>query len=180
MARMKVLLKEDVMNLGMAGEVHAVAAGFARNYLIPRGEAIPATAGALKQADAIRAAAMRKRAQERANAEAQAAIIGQQRLLFQVRAGDNNRLYGSVTSADVAEQLSSLAGFEIERRRVMLDAGIRELGIHQVTVRLLSEVNATFSVAVVRDGETWEDAEKRQAAATAKAAADEMVQESAE
>ncbi len=174
MTRMKILLKEDVINLGMAGEVHTVAAGFARNFLIPRGEAIPATPSALKQADSIRAAATRKRAQERANAESQAAVISQQRLLFHVRAGDNNRLYGSVTSAEVAERLESLVGFDVDRRRVLLDAAIRDLGIHDVTIRLMPEVNATFKVAVVREGETWEDADRRHAASQP------VVQEAAE
>lgn len=180
MARMKVLLKEDVINLGLAGEVHSVAAGFARNYLLPRGEAIPATPAALKQAEGIRAAATRKRAQERANAEAQATVISQQRLLFQVRAGDNNRLYGSVTNSDIAEKLAALVEFEVDRRRVLLDAAIRDLGIHQVTIRLMQDVNATFAVAIVREGETWEDAEKRHNVAKAKSAANNLMQENAE
>jgi large subunit ribosomal protein L9 len=174
MARMKVLLTEDVPNLGLAGEVHTVAGGFARNFLIPRGEAIPASAGALKQAEEIRASATRKRAQERTNAESQAQVISQQRLLFQVRAGENNRLYGSVTSADIAEKLEELVGFEVDRRRVLLDAALRELGIHQVNLRLMPEVTATFPVAIVREGETWEDAERRVAkAAPTKSEAEE-------
>ncbi|MEZ4634193.1 MAG: 50S ribosomal protein L9 [Caldilineaceae bacterium] len=98
----------------------------------------------MKQADAIRAAATRKRAKERANAEAQATVISQQRLLFQVRAGENNRLYGSVTSADLAEKLEALVGFEVDRRRVLLDAAIRELGVFPITIRLMQDVDATF------------------------------------
>jgi large subunit ribosomal protein L9 len=163
MARMKVLLTEDVPNVGMAGEVYTVAGGYARNYLIPRGEAIPATPGALKQAEEIRKAATRKRAQERTNAESQAEMISQQRLLFQVRAGGNGRLYGSVTSADIAEKLQEVVGFDIDRRRIVLDAGIRELGVHHVDLRLFQDVTATFPVAVVREGESWEDAERRHA-----------------
>lgn len=173
MARMKVLLTQDVPNIGMAGDVHTVAAGYARNYLIPRGEAILATAGALKQAEEIRTAATRRRAQERTHAESQAQVIGQQRLLFQVRAGENNRLYGSITSGDIAEKLEALVGFEVDRRRILLDAGLRELGIHQVTLRLMADVAATFPVAIVREGETWEDAERRAAASAAKAAAEQ-------
>lgn len=169
MARMKILLTEDVPNLGLAGEVHTVAGGFARNYLIPRGEAIPATKGALKQAEEIRQAATRKRAQERANAESQAALLGQQRLLFQVRAGENGRLYGSVTSADIAEKLKEQVGFEVDRRRILLPAAIRDLGIHTLEIRLMPEVSATFPVAVVREEETWEDAERRQARRQAEA-----------
>jgi large subunit ribosomal protein L9 len=167
MARMKVLLTEDVPNVGLAGEVYTLASGFARNYLIPRGEAVPATPGALKRAEDIRKAATQKRAQERENAAAQAQMISQQRLLFQVRAGGNGRLYGSVTNADIAEQLQEKVGFEIDRRRLVQDAGIRDLGIHNVELRLMPDVTATFSVAVVREDETWEDAERRQAKAQA-------------
>lgn len=181
MARMKVLLLEDVPNLGLAGEIHTVAAGFARNYLMPRREVVPASKGAVKQAEEIRQAAIRKRAKERSNAQAQAEVIGKQKLIFEVRAGDNDRLYGSITSGDVAEQLESLLEFEIDRRRIQLDAAIRDLGIFEVPIRLMPEVTATFKVAVVREGETWADAEKRQAASAAaaqaaqeKAAADKM------
>ncbi len=82
MARMKVLLIEDVPNLGLAGEIHTVAAGFARNYLMPRKEVVPASKGAVKQSEDIRQSALRKRAKERSNAEAQAAMIGKQKLIF--------------------------------------------------------------------------------------------------
>jgi large subunit ribosomal protein L9 len=164
MSRMKVLLTQDVPELGLAGEVHAVAGGYARNYLMPRGLAILATAGALKQADDIRQAGIRRRAKERANAEAQAQVIEGQRLLFPTRAGDNNRLYGSVTSADIAEQLATLVDFEVDRRKIQLAHPIRDLGIYDIELRLMPEVSATFKVAVVREGETWEDAEARAAA----------------
>jgi len=187
MARMKVLLIEDVPNLGLAGDIQTVAAGFARNYLMPRKEVVPASKGAIKQAEDIRQAAMRKRAKERAGAEAQAVMINQRKLLFEVRAGDNGRLYGSITSGDVAEQLEGLLDFEIDRRRIQLDTGIRDLGIYDVPIRLMPEVTATFKVAVVREGEGWADAEQRQAAAAAaeqaaqeQAAADAMVIEAKE
>jgi len=174
MARMKVLLLEDVPNLGLAGEIQTVAAGFARNYLMPRKEAVPASKGAVKQAEDIRQSAMRKRAKERANAQAQAEMIDKQKLLFEVRAGDNGRLYGSITSSDVAEQLEAMLEFEIDRRRIQLD-GIRDLGIFDVPIRLMLDVEATFKVAVVREGEGWAEAEKRQAdeAAAAQAAAEQ-------
>ena len=181
MARMKVLLMEDVPNLGLAGEIHTVAAGFARNYLMPRKEVVAASKGAIKQSEDIRQAAMRKRAKERSNAEAQAAMISKQKLLFEVRAGDNNRLYGSITSADVAEQLEGLLDFEIDRRRIQLDTPLRDLGLYSISIRLMPEVTGVFKVAVVREGEGWADAEKRQAAAVAatqvakeKAAADAL------
>ena len=88
MARMNVLLIEDVPTLGDAGDIMAVAGGYGRNYLIPRGYAILATKGAMKQAEEVRQAGLRKRATERANAEAQAEVISGQRLLFHARAGE--------------------------------------------------------------------------------------------
>jgi len=187
MARMKVLLVKDIPNLGLAGEIHTVAAGYARNYLIPHKEVIPASKGAVKQAESIRQAAMRKRARERAGAEAQAEMIGQQKLLFEVRAGENDRLYGSITNSDVAEQLEKMLDFEIDRRRIQMDAAIRDLGLYDISIRLMPEVTATFQVAVVREGENWADAEQRQAEAAAiaqataeEAAAEEMVIEAQE
>ena len=180
MARMKVLLTEDIPSLGLAGEVHTVARGYARNYLLPRREAILATKGALKQAEDIRQAAIRKRAQERSNADAQAEVLGGQQLLFNVRAGDNDRLYGSITTSDIAERIEETVEFEVDRRRILLNQPIRELGLYDVTIRLMAEVEASFAVAVVREGEGWADAEQReqdreaaaQAEAEAEAAAD--------
>lgn len=180
MARTKVLLIKDVPSLGQAGEVHTVAAGYARNYLIPRGEAVPATKAAMKQAEQIREAAMRRRAKERADAEAQAEMIRQQRLLFQVRAGESGRLYGSVTTGDIAERLEELLGFEVDRRKIQLATPIRELGLYQVTIRLMPEVEATFPVAVVQEGETWEDAERRQKEKEEAAAEEAAAQAAAE
>lgn len=162
MARMKILLTEDVPSLGLAGEVHTVARGYARNYLIPRREAIIATRGALKQAEDIRQAAVRKRAQERSNADAQAEVLSGQQLLFNVRAGENDRLYGSITTSDIAESLEETVEFEVDRRRIVLNQPIRELGLYDVTMRLMTEVEATFAVAVVREGEGWADAEQRE------------------
>ena len=162
MARMKVLLTEDIPSLGLAGEVHTVARGYARNYLLPRREAILATKGALKQAEDIRQAAIRKRVQERSNADAQAEVLTGQQLLFNVRAGENDRLYGSITTSDISTRLEDAVEFEVDRRRIALNQPIRELGLYDVTIRLMAEVVATFSVAVVREGESWADAEQRE------------------
>jgi large subunit ribosomal protein L9 len=171
MARTKVLLTQDIATLGQAGNVYTVAAGYARNYLMPRGFAVLATKGALKQAEGIKETAMRKRAQERANATAQAEIISRQRLLFMANAGDNDRLYGSVTSADIAEKLTAACGVEVDRRRIQLEHPIRELGIYQIQIRLLPEIHPEFTVGVVRDGEGWADADARAAAKAAANAA---------
>ena len=164
MARIKILLLQDVPELGLAGDIYAVAGGFARNYLIPRGYAILASKGALKQAEEIRQAGIRRRAQMRADAEAQAAVINGKRLLFQANAGEGGRLYGSVTAADIAEQLEEKVGFEIDRRRLVLGQSLRDLGIYEIELRLMPEVSGQFQVAVVREDESWDDAEAREAA----------------
>lgn len=173
MARMKVLLTKDVPELGQAGNIYSVAGGYARNYLMPRGLAILATKGALKQAEEIKQAGIRQRARERANAEAQAQMLNGQRVLFMANAGENDRLYGSVTSTDIAEKLSAAVGFEVDRRKIQLESPIRDLGVYSLTVRLMPEITPTFQVAVVREGEDWKAAEARVAAkAAAKAASD--------
>jgi large subunit ribosomal protein L9 len=166
---MKVLLLKDVAELGHAGEVFAVAGGYARNYLMPRGLAVLATRGALRQADEIKQAGIRQRARERANADAQVEMINGKRLLFMVNAGENDRLYGSVTSAEIAEKLAATCEFDIDRRKIDLEHPIRELGIYDLSIRLMPEVSATFQVGVVRDGEGWAAAESRRAAKAARA-----------
>ncbi|MDI9546747.1 MAG: 50S ribosomal protein L9 [Chloroflexota bacterium] len=178
MARTKVLLVQDVLDLGEAGDVRVVAGGYARNYLMPRGLAILATKGALKQAEEIRQAGIRRRARERAHAESQAAVVRGQRLLFEARAGENERLYGSVTAHEIADKLSEAVGFEVDRRRIQLEHPLRELGIHALDLRFMADVSAEFQVAVVREGETWAAAEAR-AAAKAKAQAEKEAADAA-
>ncbi len=181
MARMKVILLQDVPSLGLTGEIHQVAGGFARNYLMPRRMAILATKGALKQAEEIKQAGIRRRAQERSNAEAQAQVIEGKQLLFHARAGENDRLYGSVTNAEVAAKLEELVGFEIDRRKLQMSQPIRDLGLYNIEIRLVPEVAATFAVGVVREDENWADAEARaaEAAAEAEAEAKEKAEEAA-
>ncbi len=181
MARMKVLLLQDVPELGEAGEVYRVAGGYARNFLMPRGYATLATTGAMKQADVIKQVGIRRRAQERANAEAQAAMVKGKRLLFTANAGENERLYGSVTTADIAERLAAEVGFEIDRRRILLDAPLRDLGTFELELRMMQDVTGKFTVAVVREGEGWSHADERQAkkAAIAMAKRAQAMQEAA-
>ena len=158
MARVKVLLMQDVAHLGHAGEAYLVAGGYARNFLLPRGMAVLATSGAMKQAEVIKQAGVRRRAKEMSNAQAQAELIKGKRLLFAANAGENNRLYGSVTASDIAEKLSKEVGFDVDRRRILLDQPIRELGVFPVSIRLMSEIVAEFTVGVAREGENFEKA----------------------
>ena len=180
MTKLKVLLTQDVPDLGLAGDVRAVTGGYARNYLIPRGMVVPASKGALKQAEEIRQAGVRRRARERASSEAQAQVLRSQRLLFRVNAGDNERLYGSVTAADMAERLESAVGFEVDRRRIQLHHPIRQLGTYAIEIRLMADVSAEFRVGVVRENEGWAEADARAAKAAAQAAADAAAEAAAE
>lgn len=144
---MKVLLLEDVINVGMAGDVVTVADGYGRNYLIPRGMAKVATSGALKQADQIRIAGERKRDRELASARDLARRIEALTLTFQARAGEKGKLYGSVTTADLAEAMEPELGQEIDRRKIISDP-LRQLGEHSVEVRLMTDVSATLKVII--------------------------------
>jgi large subunit ribosomal protein L9 len=158
---MKVLLLKDVPELGDAGEIYSVAGGYARNYLMPRGFAVLATKGATKQAEEIKQAGLRRRARERFNAEAQAQMVEGKRLVFHANAGENDRLYCSVTTAEIAEKLTEVVGFEVDRRRIELEHPIRDLGIYELPIRMMQDVYAKFTVAVVREGEGWSEAEAR-------------------
>jgi large subunit ribosomal protein L9 len=145
---MKVLLIQDVEELGMAGEVKEVANGYGRNYLVPQGLAVLATHGALQEADlhSRRAAERRQRLADEMNALAEA--VRQTTLVFQAKSGEKGRLYGSITTADVAERLCEAVGKDIDRRRITLEGPIKELGTHTLTLRLGSDVAADFDVVV--------------------------------
>lgn len=145
---MKVLLIQDVDNLGMAGEVTDVADGYGRNFLIPKGLAVLATSGALQDADLHRRRATEKRQRIADEMAALAAAVGQVTLDFQAKAGDKGRLYGSITTADIADKLAVAVGQDIDRRKLSLEAPIKALGTHLVTLRLTPEATAEFSVVV--------------------------------
>lgn len=146
--KMKVLLTKDVEKLGVAGDIKEVSGGYGRNYLLPKGFAVLATRGQIKQAEE-RAIAKAKRDQAaRKDAEALAARISGQTLRFTARVGELDRLYGSITSADIAERLTELAGAEIDRRRVELDEQLKRIGIYPIKVRLMTGVEPIVNVVV--------------------------------
>jgi large subunit ribosomal protein L9 len=149
---MKVLLIQDVDNLGYAGDVKKVANGYGRNYLIPQQMAILATPGALKQAETIRKAAEKKRAQQTADAEAVANQLAGLELSFERRAGETGKLYGSVTSADIVEAIQAKTDIEVDRRKVALPEPIRSLGEQEVTIKLMIDVSTTIKVTVLPEG----------------------------
>ena len=149
---MKVLLTQDVYNLGHAGEVKNVADGYGRNYLLPRSMAVLATAGSLKRADAVRTAAVKRRAQEQSDMEAVAQVIGGQVLHFQVRTGEKGKLYGSITAGNIAEKLTQILGKEFDKRKVALREPIRDIGTHAVTIRLTAEITPIVNVIITPEG----------------------------
>jgi large subunit ribosomal protein L9 len=146
---MKVLLIQDVDNLGQAGDVKEVAVGFGRNYLIPKGLAVIATPGSLNEADLHRRRAAERRQREADEMAALANAIQQTTLNFEAKAGETGRLFGSITTADVAEKLTAAVGKEIDRRRISLEAPIKQLGRHTVNLRLAPDVAVDFEVIVV-------------------------------
>jgi len=152
MAHTKVLLREDVDDLGARGEIVRVRAGYARNYLLPRKLAVEATAGNVKGIESERAALLKKEAKERATAEAQSQQMSTLDLEFRRKAGEQGALYGSVTSMDVAEALRE-RGYEIDRHRIHLREPLKRLGEYTVPVRLHREVTIDLKVRVAPEGE---------------------------
>ncbi len=146
---MKVILTKDVDTLGHKGDVVDVADGYARNYLVPRSLAVKATPGALEQAAAMRAA--RDEAARRAREEAQDladALVGT-RVVVAARAGDEGKLYGSIGTADVAAAIDKFTGRQVERSMIAIGAPIRDIGLHEVTVRPHPEIEFQLTLDVI-------------------------------
>jgi large subunit ribosomal protein L9 len=147
---MEVILKEDVANLGHRGDVVKVADGYGRNFLLPRKLALQATLANKAVIEQMKAAAARRSAAEKIQAQELVAKLEPVTLSFTRKSGENGQLFGSVTSADVASELAS-KGFEIDRRKVQLAEPIKSLGDFTVSVKLHREVNAHVRVQVVDD-----------------------------
>lgn len=145
---MKVILSKDVSGTGKAGEVKEVADGYARNFLFPRKLAIPASGGAMKTVEAKKAAEQKKAAAEEAAARALADRLTSAPVVLTAKVGDQGRLYGSITSADIAEQLEAHIGQPLDKRKIELTDPIRHLGTFDVTIRLHRAVSATVKVDV--------------------------------
>lgn len=152
---MKVILKEDMANLGEAGDVVDVKPGYARNYLLPQGYAYEASAANLKRIEEEQRKAEEKARRDYLEARRRAAQLAEASLTFHARAGegDDAKLFGSVTSADIAERLNAEGGldFELDKRLVQLDEPIKALGAYQVPVRLHAEVVIEVDVRVERE-----------------------------
>ncbi len=161
---MEIILVKDVDNLGLAGQVLNVAPGYARNFLLPTGAALPATAGNLKML-----AKKRAEYEARAKAEKDRAAdlknkLAETKLVFRRKAGEKEKLYGAVTAMDLAEALQA-QGLDIDRKRLRLSEPIKSLGEYEVPVRLHAEVTAAFKVSVLPEEEAAPEADAAKPAA---------------
>lgn len=145
---MKVVFLKDVSSKGKAGEIREVADGYARNFLFPKGLALPATEEALKSAKAQ--AEQKTRSQTCLHEELSelAKLIDGKEVHFKARAGEKGRLHGSITSADIAEELSKLVNVEVDKKKVELDEPLRQLGSHEVTLSFSKEIKAKVNVLI--------------------------------
>ena len=153
---MKVILAKDVEKLGFKGDVVTVADGYARNYLVPKGFALMATKGALRQAEQMRRAREEADRKHKEEAAARVATLGASPVYISARAGEEGRLFGSVTKADIARAVEDQLEEKIDRHDVRLDDPIRQLGRYEVEVHLHPEVNALVAVEVIAHEEEEE------------------------
>lgn len=144
---MQIILREELPNLGTIGDVVKVKAGYARNYLLPRGLAVEASVRNLHGLEHQKRVIADKRLREHKSAAAVAEKISSVKLIFQVRAGDDGKLFGSVTNQDIHRQLEE-RGFSIERRRILLEEPIKSLGSHDVVIHLGPDTKAKVKVEV--------------------------------
>lgn len=176
---MKVMLLKDVYKLGRAGDVKKVADGYGRNYLLPQGLAVLATAGALKQSDRIRTAASAERARLNEELGTLAEKLNGLTLSFPARAGETGKLYGSVTTGQIAEAIQSASGAQLDKRQIDSQP-IKVLGVHPVRVRLTVDLVPELTVLVHREGEAPESAYEIEKAAAERAEAFAELQKSLE
>jgi large subunit ribosomal protein L9 len=147
---MQIILQEDVEKLGHRGDVVTVKPGYARNFLLPRKLAIEATAGNMKALERIRGALAKKTAMELDAAQKQAELLNLVSLSFARKTGENDQLFGSVTSADIAEALA-VQGFKVDKRQVQLSDPIKVLGDYSATIKVFRDVTAKVSVHVGKE-----------------------------
>ncbi|MBI2815333.1 MAG: 50S ribosomal protein L9 [Acidobacteria bacterium] len=149
---MELILREDVTNLGRRGDVVNVKDGYGRNFLLPKKLAVPLSEGNKKAVEQQKAAALKREVHETGEAQQLAAIISKTPVTIARKAGETGTLFGSVTSLDVAEALHKL-GYEIDRRKIVLEDPLKQIGEFPVAVRLHRDVTATITVNVVAEQE---------------------------
>lgn len=148
---MKVILREDVPNLGKVGDVVEVRAGYGRNYLIPQDKAVLATAGNVRKIEHDKRVALAAQAKKKAGATEIAKRLAEVEITIKRRVGEQDKLFGSVTAIDIMEQLEPM-NLGIERRQIVLEEPIKELGTFEVPVRIHSEVTQAVKIHVVAEG----------------------------
>src|SRR5512138_1576936 len=161
---MKVMLVKDVYKLGRAGDIKKVADGFGRNFLIPQGLAVLATAGALKQVERIRSQAQVRRTEQNSELKDLAAQINGITVVFSAKAGETGKLYGSITTQDVATAVTEKSRYEVKKQQIDMQP-IRNLGEFTAHVRLTMDLVPEVKVIVHREGEAVEEAEAASAPA---------------
>jgi large subunit ribosomal protein L9 len=144
----RVILKREVAGLGRPGDVKDVADGYAQNFLLPRGLAIEATAGEMKVLARAREAKRAKQDRVHADAEELAKRLSEMTLVFRLKAGEQGKTFGSVTSKDIAEALQREQKVDVDKTKVHLLEPLKALGVHQVEIRLLTDVRANVTVAI--------------------------------
>ena len=152
---MEIILKEDVPKLGSAGDVVKVAEGYGRNYLLPKKLAIEATQANRAVIEQMKAAALRRAAREKGDAEAQAKLLEDVSVTFVRRAGEHDQLFGSVTTSEIAAALEK-QGRNIDRRKIILDHPIKTIGEFTVAIHLHKDVRANIKVVVEKEAEEAE------------------------
>lgn len=156
MATTKVLLRDDIDNLGGRGEIVSVKSGYARNYLLPQGFAMLATKGNVKQIEQEKEQLLKKAAQERSTAEAQLEQMQNLTFNFERKAGESGTLFGSVTSMDIESALQE-KGYEIDRRKIVLKSPIKEVGDYIIPLKLHREVTLELPITVSVEGEAIQE-----------------------
>ena len=149
---MEVILREDIEKLGQRGEIVSVAAGYARNYLLPRRLAVVATEANKKIVEQERQAHLRREAKQLAEAQELAQLMAPVSVTIKQKAGEQDQLFGSVTAKDIAEALEK-AGYSIDRRKIHLEAPIKQLGEFKVPIRLHKDVTVEITVTVAKEEE---------------------------
>jgi large subunit ribosomal protein L9 len=145
---MDVILLKDVDHLGEAGEIHEVADGYGRNYLIPQGLARVATDGVVRHQREVRRQQARKEAVKKEQAEELMKELEDMQVVFSAKTGEDNRIFGTVTTQQIAVELSN-RGFDIDRRDISLDEEIRHVGVYTATISLMDDVTATLDIQVI-------------------------------
>ena len=145
---MKVLLRSDVVGVGRRGDIVTVSSGHARNFLMPRGLAVPASDGTMRQSDSMKRARQLREAADRESAQVVATELASRTIAVSAKAGNEGRLFGSVSAGDIAAAVAAQTGLTIDRKGIVIDEPIRTVGEHRVVVELFPGVTGTVTLSV--------------------------------